>query len=429
VDRTFGTNGIARTDRYTSQLLVQPDGKIVLGTAYLLSPKVYRYTASGQLDTSFGGGDGKTVIQDEQADIQGLALDSAGRIVTAGGVIARLTPEGLLDATFGTQGVAKAGGEVVVDNQLAVTAFGGLQFVRVDENGNPDSAFGTVTVNLGTGQANRTLADPAIDQPQTLLVRPDGSVLVGRRFGDGRFVQVRIDDAGSDPGPITVSNTGALNISGTDSADRIFMDLGNLFSDFANVTLNGIGKVLHTSQLTEIIASGNGGNDDIGTMALSLARRVTLIGGDGDDTLRGSYGGDSISGDAGNDSIDGANGADILSGGDGDDTILGGDQSDQISGNDGRDRLLGGRGHDRIFGGASGDRLYGQGGDDQLNGEGGNDRIYGDDFGGDTLRGGAGDDLLVSRDGAGDDQLFGDGGRDTSIADAADLLTSIEVLS
>lgn len=73
-------------------------------------------------------------------------------------------------------------------------------------------------------------------------------------------------------------------------------------------------------------------------------------------------------------------------------------------------------------------------GADQLFGEGGLDRLYADDTTDadfiyvDTLHGGAGDDILVSRDG-GPDELFGDGGHDTATADPSptDVLNSIEV--
>ena len=70
-------------------------------------------------------------------------------------------------------------------------------------------------------------------------------------------------------------------------------------------------------------------------------------------------------------------------------------------------------------------------GSDLLSGDGGNDRLYADYAGGDgadTLSGGAGDDLLVSRDSLAD-QLFGGRGNDTSTADEEDDLAGVESTS
>jgi Ca2+-binding RTX toxin-like protein len=46
----------------------------------------------------------------------------------------------------------------------------------------------------------------------------------------------------------------------------------------------------------------------------------------------------------------------------------------------------------------------------------------------DLLAGGAGDDFLTAQDGTADyrDSLLGDDGNDTAVADAEDILTSIE---
>lgn len=86
---------------------------------------------------------------------------------------------------------------------------------------------------------------------------------------------------------------------------------------------------------------------------------ATLVGTEGDDTLDGTSGKDVIVGLGGNDTISGRGGVDVICGGDGSDTVAGGS---------GRDRLYGGR--DRL--GVGEDRTH-----------------YGD-----TLEGGAGNDLL-----------------------------------
>jgi Ca2+-binding RTX toxin-like protein len=156
--------------------------------------------------------------------------------------------------------------------------------------------------------------------------------------------------------------------------------------------------------------------------------------GDGDDTIDvsgpasvdGGAGADTLRGHAGGQNLYGGGGSDVLWGNGGNDRLNGGAGNDRIYGGDGRDRIFGGSGNDSLHGGAGADWIYGNAGNDQLFGDGGNDRLYGDYSGAATLHGGAGDDLLVTRDSA-SQHLFGDAGRDTAIADSDDVLASIEV--
>ncbi len=134
----------------------------------------------------------------------------------------------------------------------------------------------------------------------------------------------------------------------------------------------------------------------------------TLVGGDGTDTLVGD-GADSLSGDAGNDSLVGDQGNDILSGGEGDDTASGGDGNDTITGDNGNDSLSGDSGQDNITGGNGDDTIDGGRNDDMLNGGAGNDKIRGD-HGNDTIAGGAGNDTINGGDG--DDVINGQTGND-----------------
>jgi Ca2+-binding RTX toxin-like protein len=180
------------------------------------------------------------------------------------------------------------------------------------------------------------------------------------------------------------SSTQTLRVAGAETDDTIEVKLegGNVV-----VTGGAAPKAFAAADVTSIAIAGGGGNDSIVNRTVLPA---TLEGGAGDDTIRGGGG------------------------------------KDRIFGNDGRDSLFGGGGNDRLAGGTGGDWLYGQSGSDQLFGEGGNDRLFGDDASGiDTLSGGAGDDLLVSRD-ALVDHLFGDRGRDTAMADNDDVLAGIE---
>lgn len=105
----------------------------------------------------------------------------------------------------------------------------------------------------------------------------------------------------------------------------------------------------------------------------------TIVGTQGDDTLKGSAQADTMRGDAGNDTLKGMEGDDVLYGEDGEDTLRAGD------------------GADTLYGGAGDDALYGDAGDDILDGGAGND----------IVQGGLGNDTYLFGRGDGQDMLKG----------------------
>jgi uncharacterized delta-60 repeat protein len=124
LDSEFGTNGIVTTkvggdnDQVTS-VAIQTDGKIVVaGNVYKnAGPKysfvVVRYTTNGILDTTFGtnGIATKPLICDS-SEVSALAIQSDGKIVVVGNsaygtaniFTVRYKMNGTLDSTFGTNG-------------------------------------------------------------------------------------------------------------------------------------------------------------------------------------------------------------------------------------------------------------------------------------------------------------------------------------
>jgi hypothetical protein len=222
---------------------------------------------------------------------------------------------------------------------------------------------------------------------------------------------------------------GLLRVAGTAADESISVALSG--ADVV-VTRGTETRAFAAAEVNVLLVDGFDGND---TITNDTSLKATLRGGDGDDTIFGGSGADRVHGGVGRDSLWGRDGVDRIYGEDGidscygnggNDRIEGGAQPDHIRGNGGRDKLFGNGGNDKIYGGESGDWIYGQPGNDQLFGEGGNDRLYGDDGYADTVRGGAGNDVLIALDSA-IDVLFGDGGRDTFNGDDNDILTSIEV--
>lgn len=157
-----------------------------------------------------------------------------------------------------------------------------------------------------------------------------------------------------------------------------------------------------------------------------------ITGAPGDDDLSGSSAGDLMFGNEGNDSINSDAGDDLIHGDEGDDLILTGTGNDAAYGDDGNDRLdagagndlvVGGEGDDTLLGGQGDDRLFGQFGADVLEGGDGNDTLDGtqarsvstpgiDEDIGDTLNGGAGNDVLILGSG---DMASGGAGEDTFV--------------
>jgi uncharacterized delta-60 repeat protein len=219
LDKRFGSGGTAVFGPVADAwgMAVQPDGKLVLvGVAPYASPAdasghqfiAERVTTSGALDPSFGDGGVVEVPVGTSALGFGVALEADGAIVLAGpaftttGVAAavRLHPDGSLDQSFGTGGIATfpdwhGVNGIVLDGQgRIVLPTTGAGAVRLNRDGSPDLAFGTggnALAPLGTrGGANGAAIDP----------RTGDVVLAGAAIVDGTMVLTVIRMLGAPDG-------------------------------------------------------------------------------------------------------------------------------------------------------------------------------------------------------------------------------------
>ncbi|VTS08210.1 FG-GAP-like repeat-containing protein [Tuwongella immobilis] len=103
-----------------SDFIRTADGRMILvGTTDLLEVSVLRLTSEGDLDTTFGGGDGivsntfPVIVITGSVNANSAAVDTAGRIYLFGqasdrfggsGVVWRFTPQGEIDNSFADQG-------------------------------------------------------------------------------------------------------------------------------------------------------------------------------------------------------------------------------------------------------------------------------------------------------------------------------------
>ena len=376
-DGGFGDKGRVRydfgfTDDAATALLVQGDGKIVVGgVAGEQAFGLVRLHGNGRLDTGFGDGGSNIRFGGYPASLNDLALQPDGKVLAAGFyhqgperryALARYTTTGKLDAGFG-------GGDGVVQDAAG-------EFLDLQVDGNP--------VVAGT----RDMSDFAVGR---YLAR--NATAAARMMSGG---VVRIDGtAGADVIRVTQLAATPANPSGS-----------------VEVVVNGMTQRFARSTVRGVVIEPAGGDDVVTVNTTNLP--ATLNGGHGNDTLKSGAANDTLNGGDGNDTLDGGLGADALSGGAGTDTadysartrdltvalgtlandgeagerdnvardietVKGGRGNDRLTGSDGPNTLSGGPGHDWLLGLGGNDVLSGDAGDDVLNGGRGADVFHGGD--------------------------------------------------
>lgn len=178
-----------------NSLAVQPDGKVVTvsdrGNSH--GSDVVRFNADGSLDTSFGT-NGRTALAGQTTSA--LALQSDGRIIVAAGttdapyrmVVTRLTATGAVDTSFGGAGTGRAlvGGHVTDEATALTIGTGDLIYLGgkgTNGGGNNQvgiarlTANGTVDASFGTGGYAAVTASDSYVAVRGLGVQTDGGVV------------------------------------------------------------------------------------------------------------------------------------------------------------------------------------------------------------------------------------------------------------
>lgn len=220
LDPTFGTAGLVTTAMTSSggdaawTVAVQSNGDIVAagdvgGTSGSTSGMgVARYTPSGSLDPTFGSG-GKAIIdQGKGWVVRSLAIESNGDILLGGTspnglTIVRLTPNGALDPTFGSKGISpktpNSGGNCAWG--IAVQPNG--QIIAVGQTTGPTAtdiyvcrfnADGTVDKTFGTKGSVETDINNHYSDAQAVALEPDGTIVVAGFAGTQATFAQQIDD-------------------------------------------------------------------------------------------------------------------------------------------------------------------------------------------------------------------------------------------
>ena len=232
LDTTFGTAGTTTVTlppplgSRVVAIALQADGSIVVGL-YLTAGAggvdtmaLVRFTPSGTLDKSFGTNGFFTLsIAGQSTWVLGIAVDANNKIVMAGSsngdlALARVTPNGGLDATFGGVGfitetigtmassvAIQGNGAIVVDG---IASNGNLLVARFQPNGTLDPTFGSSGgVFNGQGYSADFPYSPYQINNSLLLPSNGQIVAVGEGTGGGQVNAVIRYNSDGTPGPAT----------------------------------------------------------------------------------------------------------------------------------------------------------------------------------------------------------------------------------
>ncbi|HJU92491.1 MAG TPA: Ig-like domain repeat protein [Pyrinomonadaceae bacterium] len=217
---TGATSGSSALQQFVDTLVLQPDGKILIGGAFLFyndvtRNRVARINSDGTLDTSFNPGSGPNT------PVLCMALQPDGKILIGGNFItydgtsrariARLNTDGTLDQTFAAVPddvvrsiVVQPDGKILIGGDFFnVNGNTRNRVARLNSDGSLDFSFNAVSGSNGA--------------VSTLALQPDGKIVVGGGFlSFGGVNNTRI---------VRLTSTGALDatfnpVLGTSLAPR-----------------------------------------------------------------------------------------------------------------------------------------------------------------------------------------------------------------
>jgi uncharacterized delta-60 repeat protein len=236
-DPTFAAGGKAQTNVNPNQVtsaVLQPDGKIVVIASladFNVASQVFgvlRYLPSGALDPAFGsGGVVRTALTIGFNYPYAVAVQADGKIVVAGSAsspnnstdaiaVARYNGDGSLDGSFGTGGKLttvllgfRDVAQTVVVQPNGKVLIGGLALTCFGRGCGHDTALVRYNANGsldGTFGRGGSVVTASIGQVDALGLEGDGSILALDRQGIGTSPVARFDASGN-PQPVALTGT------------------------------------------------------------------------------------------------------------------------------------------------------------------------------------------------------------------------------
>jgi uncharacterized delta-60 repeat protein len=385
-DLGFGDGGRRTIDfggeDRANDVLVQPDGKIVLAGAVFGEVAVVRLNTDGEVDggarlADFGGSASQASAVALQPDGKIVA---AGYMVSAAGAVdfavARYNANLTLDNSFDGDGrktidlgsddqvrdvVIQPDGKIVLSGLGYST--GDLAVTRLDPDGSLDTSFD------GDGSAKVDLGDDKADSGTAAALQANGKIVVAGFGGASQLSLLRFQPGGALDTTFDGDGKQTLPVTGVAAGVALLRD--------GRIVVAGTSEGNFLVALVEGDSPGSGGGPGGGgpggggpgggksRVPRCAGKKATIVGTGRANRLKGTRRADVIVGLGGNDRIDGGRGNDLVCAGDG---------NDRVKGSIGNDRLYGQNGKDRLDGGAGRDRLAGGTGKDNCNGGAGSDR-------------------------------------------------------
>jgi uncharacterized delta-60 repeat protein len=267
LDTTFGTSGMVSTvppasntsspGGFTREMVFQSDGKIVIlseahDAANTFSAALTRLTRDGSMDASFGSDGFAYITWGSPSECLPLALavqtiNGEDRFVVSGIkgcgsgtgslMVQRYTSSGVLDTTFGTSGATTV--KVGTSVQMS-TAIQADQKILVGNGGNPMvrlNANGTPDTGFGPGGVSKSSPGISIKAMKAL---PDGKILAAGYVSAGK-----------------TNNFGVVRYTSDGRLDPTFGSRGLVSIDFAgkndlagDLTVDTSGKILVCGEAT-----------------------------------------------------------------------------------------------------------------------------------------------------------------------------------
>jgi uncharacterized delta-60 repeat protein len=227
LDATFGTNGKAIVNVLKSsaiEMVLQPDGKMVIAGRINFDFTVFRLNADGTADTTFNTTGYNTLPN--TFDAQTVALQADGKIVAGGsgntkGLWARFNADGTLEGSAIESDLDIYDVAIQADGKIVFVGFGvgsvasGMAIARYSADKTLDKNFG----NLGFNVVSFRSIPDGLAEANSVAIQPDGRIIFGgyvsgnnpstfalARFNSNGFLDVGYGDSGKVETSMGVSN-------------------------------------------------------------------------------------------------------------------------------------------------------------------------------------------------------------------------------
>lgn len=197
LDTTFGIAGradLANLGGWIEDIALRPDGRILLGVAFngTIYFRVAGLTSTGQFDGSFGI---KTYTS-INASVKAIELLDDGSFILAGGkFVAKFTSAGVLDTTYGTNGITNVGLTApeyaeVFDAKIGsngTLSLGMYRYSNVTQNTNNTmnmaamrlTSSGAIDTTFNNGSLRAVDFNGLDDFPSSMVLQSDGKIILG----------------------------------------------------------------------------------------------------------------------------------------------------------------------------------------------------------------------------------------------------------